>query len=203
MTDADRAAPATVDLLRHGSVQGGDCLRGSQDYPLDAAGLTQMRMAIGADESWQRIVSSPLSRCRVFADELANRDHSPLRLDPRWRELHFGDWEGRSVTRIHAEQPQQLEAFWRDPEAHPPPGGERLSAFSARIEQAWAELGRELQPGQRALLVTHAGVMRVLLCQVLGLPTAAQFRFELPHAARVTLVLDPRQTRLRFQPKIT
>ena len=114
--------------------------------------------------------------------------------------MHFGDWEGRSVARIHAEQPRQLEAFWRDPEAHPPPGGERLSTFSARIEQAWTELGQELEPGQRALLVTHAGVMRALLCCVLGLPPEAQFRFEIPHAARITLVLDPQQTRLRFQP---
>ena len=196
------APPARIDLLRHGSVSGGDCFRGWQDDPLDQAGWQQMWHAVGDDcgqpPRWQRIVSSPLQRCAAFAQGLAERCQLPLQTDPRWRELSFGDWEGRRSTDILAADPQALQAFWDDPDAHPPPGGESLAALQQRSSAAWDELVGELATGQRALLVAHAGVIRVLLCRLLGLPITELFRFDVPHAAMISVIADPIYPRLEL-----
>jgi len=196
--EPEPAQPPIVDLLRHGSVRGGPCLRGWQDDPLDEAGWQQMRAAVDGRTDWQRVISSPLRRCADFADELAARLAIPLDTDPRWRELGFGDWEGQTADQILARDPEALRAFWCDPRANPPPNGETLSMFEARVDAVWTSLQQGLQAGERALLVTHGGVIRLLLCRVLGLPISEQFRFEVPTASLITVVLDPRQARLRL-----
>ena len=190
----DATLAARIDLLRHGHVAGPDCLRGWQDDPLDATGWQQMRQAVASAGPWQRIVSSPLQRCAAFAQALADEFGLPLETDPRWRELSFGDWEGRSIAAIQADSPRALQAFWDNPERHPPPGGETLSALQRRCVAAWDAL--HSPAGSRTLLVCHGGVIRVLLCHLLGLPTAAHFRFEIAHAALISLLADPDYPRL-------
>lgn len=195
-TESSVAAPPRVDLLRHGRVTGGDRLRGWQDDPLNSAGWRQMASATAGPCRWQRVLSSPLNRCADFAADLAARFDLPLELDPRWRELGFGDWEGRTVDELLARSPDALRRFWDRPRDHPPPGGEPLGNFERRVDSAWADLNRQLGAGERALLVTHGGVIRLLLCRTLGLQVAEQFRFEVPHAALVTLILQPGRPRL-------
>lgn len=197
------AAPAArIDLLRHGQVSGGDCFRGWQDDPLTPTGWQQMWRAVGNDcgpkARWQRIVSSPLQRCAAFAQTLAEHCQLPLQTDPRWRELSFGYWEGRSATDIQAADPQALQAFWDDPVSHPPPGGESLHTLQQRCGAAWDELVSELPAGQRLLLVAHAGVIRVLLCRLLGIASDDMFRLDVPHAALITVIADPDYPRLEL-----
>lgn len=194
------ATPACVDLLRHGSVSGGDRLCGWQDDALDDTGWQQMQRAVAGPCRWQRVISSPQRRCTAFAGDLAQRFGLPFQQDPRWRELGFGDWEGQTVTELMAHSPDAVQRFWDTPSEHPPPNGEPLAQFEQRIDTAWADLGRQLAAGERALLVTHGGVIRLLLCRVLGLPLQSQFRFEVPHAALITLVMDPAQPRLYLGP---
>jgi len=196
--EPEPAPPPIVDLLRHGSVRGGTCLRGWQDDPLDEAGWRQMRSAVNGRVDWQRVLSSPLQRCAAFARDLATGLTIPVDTDPRWRELGFGDWEGRTADEVLTHDPDALQRFWQDPAAHPPPNGETLVAFEARVDAAWAALQHGLRAGERVLLITHGGVIRLLLCRVLGLPINEQFRVEVPHATLVTLVLDRQQPRLRL-----
>ena len=60
-----------LDLLRHGETELGGGLRGSLDDALTELGWSQMREAVIGQGPWDRIVSSPLQRCRLFAEELA------------------------------------------------------------------------------------------------------------------------------------
>jgi len=62
-----------VDFLRHGEPEGGDILRGRIDPVLTEAGWRHMRAALGVapdattSRGWQRVINSPLLRCRHFA----------------------------------------------------------------------------------------------------------------------------------------
>lgn len=181
-----------IDLLRHGEPDGGQKFRGSVDDPLSVRGWEQMRAAVGADPQWQAIISSPLIRCAAFADELAERLELPLQIVPAFSEIGFGVWEGCSVAEVHEREPAALGRFWRDPVAHPIPGGEPLVDFDRRIRQAWAALLEEYR-GQHVLLVTHGGVIRMVLRQLLDMPLQRIWRIEAPFASltRIRIHCDP------------
>lgn len=171
-----------LDLLRHGETEQGGGLRGSIDDALTLAGWEQMRAAVAEAGPWQQIVSSPLQRCALFAAELATRLGVPMQLEPALRELHFGDWEGRSAAQIMQTDAEGLGAFWNDPYAFTPPGGEPVSDFAARVLGGVQRLHRSFA-GQRVLLVSHGGVMRLLLASARGLPREQLLQVTVGHGA--------------------
>jgi len=115
-----------------------------------------------------RIVSSPLLRCRRLASLLARRLRVPLRLDPDWRELDFGAWEGlpwEAVPRA------ELDAWAADLLHARPHRGESVAMLLARTRRA---LGRLRATRGRTLAVTHAGPIRAALFAASGRAEAWQ-----------------------------
>ena len=175
-----------LDLLRHGETEQGG-LRGSLDDALTDKGWAQMREAAAEAGPSEVLVSSPLQRCARFAEELGERLNLPVQREAALQELHFGDWEGRSATQIMEDQADALGRFWADPYAFTPPNGEPVEAFAERVLAAVERLGRQ-HAGKRVLLVTHGGVMRLLLARARGLPRAQLLQVEVGHAALMRLV---------------
>nr|WP_245832014.1 histidine phosphatase family protein [Solemya velesiana gill symbiont] len=66
-----------IDLLRHGQPLGGRMYRGKQDDPLTEEGWDQMWHAASGETPWQQVISSPLRRCREFAEALTEKLESP------------------------------------------------------------------------------------------------------------------------------
>lgn len=178
-----------LELLRHGETESGGGLRGSLDDALTATGWAQVREAMRGAGPWDRIISSPLQRCARFAEELADTHAVPLALEPDLQELHFGAWEGRSAAELMETDAEALGLFWADPYAFTPPEGEPLVQFQARIHQALQRLYRAYA-GERLLVVTHGGVMRLLLAQARGLPRHELMQVSVAHAERVRLQLN-------------
>lgn len=102
--------------------------------------------------------SSPLQRCRHLAEAL----HPSPRLDVRLAEINFGDWEGRPWDAIPR---QQIDAWASDVAHFVPPGGESPFMLQQRALEFVAGLAVP-----EAVLVTHAGVIRVLLAHWRNLP---------------------------------
>ncbi len=181
MQRIDTHPMSLVDLLRHGTPVGGRRYRGSLDDPLSDEGWEQMWRAVGEETPWDVVVSSPLRRCAEFAEALATRRGLPLEIEEGLREISFGDWEGRHVRDILAVAPQEVEAYWRDPASNTPPGGGPLAAFRERLVAAWnAAVARHT--GRHILIVGHGGVIRTLICELLGMPLALVLRVEVPNA---------------------
>ncbi|TWC34085.1 alpha-ribazole phosphatase [Pseudomonas sp. SJZ079] len=178
-----------LELLRHGETELGGGLRGSLDDALTAQGWTQLRGSVLAAGSWDRVISSPLHRCARFAEELAGQHGLPLRLEPDLQELHFGAWEGRSAADLMQTDAEALGRFWADPYAFTPPEGEPLLAFEARVLSAVQRL-QERHAGERVLLITHGGVMRLLLARARGLPRAELLQVQVAHAERFRLRVE-------------
>ena len=171
-----------LDLLRHGATELGGGFRGRIDDALTAEGWRQMRAAVGTQAPWQAVVSSPLQRCAAFAAELAARHDLPLQLEDGLRELDFGAWEGRTAAELWDTDGDALSRFWNDPYAFTPPGGEPLVEFEARVLGAVARL-HERHAGRHLLVVTHGGVMRLLLARARGLPRTGLLQVEVGHGA--------------------
>jgi broad specificity phosphatase PhoE len=167
-----------LGFLRHGEVTGpAHVYRGADDPPLSAQGWAQMREFVAAVPGWQAVVSSPAQRCAAFARTLAAEHALPLALDADWREFGFGDWEGLRPDEVAARAPAAHAAFVADPRRHPPPGGETLDAFDARIRAALQKLGDAARAP--TLIVAHAGALRAVLAAALNLDDT--------HRARVAL----------------
>lgn len=172
-----------VDLLRHGEPEGGQRFRGAWDDPPSALGREQVRLATSRDrDGWTRILSSPARRCAEPARALAGALGLPMEERPWLRERGFGDWEGLSAEQIPA---AELAQFWSDPIGHTPPEAEPFPAFHARVIDGWHGLLSEREPHD--LLLTHGGVIRVLLAEVLRMSMAALLLIEVPYACRTRL----------------
>jgi len=177
-----------LDLLRHGETERGGGFRGRIDDALTAAGWAQMHQALQGRGGWSALVSSPLQRCRRFAEALAAQHGLPLHEEPGLRELDFGDWEGLSAAQLMDTSSAELGLFWDDPYAFTPPGGEPLAAFEARVLDALAGLAKAHAAGH-LLLVTHGGVIRLLLARARGLAPARLLQVEAGHASLFSLRL--------------
>ena len=189
------AGQTQIDLLRHGETLAGSVYLGRSDAPLSEHGYWQMTDALLNAPRYDAVLSSPLARCAAFAQEYAQRHGLPLQYDARFQEMDFGAWDGRSSAEIAAADAGALENFWRDPVAFPPPQGEPLLSFQARVLAAWRELPARY-PRQRVLLITHGGVMRIILCHLQQRPLSELLSLSVPHAAlhECTVEYDPQQT---------
>ena len=172
----------TIDLLRHGACEGGEIFRGSTDVPLTAQGWEQMHTALIAHDGWECVVSSSLQRCRNFATQFAEKKNLPLHVDERFREIHFGDWEGQKIADVERDHGTSLWRFWNDPECFTPPNGESMLDFRARVLDAANAIVQE-HSGKHILLISHGAVIRMLLCEWLQMPMTAFSNIAVPYAS--------------------
>jgi alpha-ribazole phosphatase len=176
----------TIDILRHGACDDGEILRGRTDSPLSPLGQQQMYRALNNLSGWQRIVSSPFSRCCAFAEEFSERLQIPLNIQPDWREVDFGVWDGRLLADIQRDDPDTLDRYYREPGSVTPEGGEPLPLASERVAKAWRHLLADCR-GEHLLLISHGGAIRLLLAALQGAPLSASHFFDIPYGSLTRL----------------
>lgn len=181
----------TVDFLRHGEPVGGNVLRGRVDHPLSELGWLQMQKAAAltaerglspSTPSWTHLISSPLQRCRVFAEHLAGITALELQVVEQWQEIDYGDWDGMLLSDWREAAGSQFKEFRKDVSMLQPPNGEAFLDFKDRVLAQWAELAN-LPDGSHVLVVTHGGVLRVVLPTVLGMPLNRSYPLHIPFAS--------------------
>lgn len=159
-----------IDLLRHGETTLSHTLRGHLDDDLTEQGWLQMQSTIQqyitTPVDWDVIISSPLRRCRRFAEHLADQLGLPMRVNEHIKEMYFGDWEGISTQVIYEAEPERLANFWQFPTQYHAPNGESLTQFQQRIFIGFEQIYTQIQEqnGQKALVITHGGVIKLLTC---------------------------------------
>jgi alpha-ribazole phosphatase len=139
-----------------------------------------------------RIVTSPLARCRRLADRLGARLHAPVAVDLDWREIDFGRWEGQPWSDLPR---PELDAWAADLLHARPHGGESVALLLARIRRALARC--RAAPG-RTLVVTHAGPIRAALFAAGGGAAAWQRAVGFGEAVTLDAAGDPGFRSARF-----
>lgn len=125
------------------------------------------------------VVSSPLQRCRALAAALA----SNYRIDERLTELDFGVWEMQAWDHIPR---AQIDAWAADPLGFRAHGGESVAQMQARVRQALAGLD-----GHDCVWITHAGVMKLVLAELLALAQDEWLSLRFAHAELTVLERAP------------
>ena len=172
----------TVDLLRHGEAVGGPCYRGHVDHALTDRGVAQMWDAIQSlDDEWDTVVSSPLVRCADVARAYCKRRLRPLHLHSGLMEMGFGRWEGMSYQQIASREAKLFSEFVDDPFHTTPSGGEPFLSFNGRVLGAFHDILLRYET-QHLVIISHAGVIRVILAYILSMPPTSLLRIAVPHA---------------------
>jgi len=168
---------------------------GHGDPPLSKLGwrqVAQLAKQLEA-EPLQRVFSSDLARARLTAQRIAVVHGLPVHVCPELREIHFGVWEGRSLSELWSEEAEEAEAWERDLRRVPSGFGERFEALELRVAQF-----RVLLNGCHvAAVVGHRGPLAVLLHQMSGisiekawqqpLQTGAALKLEIPESKAMDL----------------
>ena len=174
-------SPLALHLMRHGAPQTPGLLLGHMDMPPDPAAM-QLCIERSRAVAFDRLTSSDLTRARAPAALIAADRQVPHQTDPRWRELHFGQWEGADPATLSADDTAR---FWSSPDDNPPPEGERWSALCDRVRLALDEISKP------TLILTHAGAIRAALTALCDFTYQQAWTIDLPYAALLTLRLWP------------
>ena len=174
-----------IHLIRHTQVAETGLCYGHHDVALaatfaaEAAAVGQRLAAVLPPTGPPPLLfSSPASRCRLLAESL---NLGPPTLDERLREMHFGTWENRPWAAL---PPAELDPWMADYATQAPPGGETFGQVRDRAAVFLAALEDLTAP---AVVVTHGGTVRALLCHCLGIPLQNAFRAHVDFGSRTTL----------------
>jgi alpha-ribazole phosphatase len=175
-------------IVRHGQTawNADGRFMGQLDVPLDETGRAQA-LAVAkrlADERPATIYSSDLVRARdtAIAIQEAIAPRPELKLDPRLREMNFGDWQGQTYAEIQRQDPQTLARWESERFSMAPPNGETLSNFVARIRAAYQDISAA-HPEHTVIVAAHGGSLQVLIVLALGLPPEAFQKMRLSNAS--------------------
>ncbi|MCC7209536.1 MAG: histidine phosphatase family protein [Anaerolineae bacterium] len=157
-----------IGLIRHGETlwNRNGRWQGQAPVPLNEEGEQQAQL-LAAYLAAQRddaavIYASDLRRALQTAQAIAARLNIPVIPDRLWREIDVGEWQGLTVEEVRAWDPDRLALVTADPQRQPRPGGESWEQVGERGLQAMLALPKA-HPDQRALVVTHGGLIRSVL----------------------------------------
>lgn len=167
-----------LHLVRHLAplVDAGVCY-GRTDLAIDPAAqllaVPKLRAALPAAVP---IYSSPLQRCAILANALG----SPVRLDARLVELDFGAWE---LQRWDAIARQEIDRWAGDVAGYRPGGGESVVTMAHRIAAFYTDI---VNTGAfDAVVVCHAGAIRLLTARAAGMDVPAMAQAAAAHPHRI------------------
>ena len=175
-------------LVRHGEAEGQEGrVVGHADPGLSARGREEMAALFATvGERPAILASSDLLRARASAELLAARWSMKVAADARLRELHFGEWEGRTWDELSRDDGDRLRHWMERWVTRSPPAGESFLDLAGRVGDWLDEWACHDGAGAgTTVVVAHAGSIRAILCRLLGVPPEEAFGFEVSHA-RVT-----------------
>ncbi len=187
--------PTIIDLIRHGQTTEENKICGWQDPELSPLGYQQMHQQLTHLENknkvnntaWEMCFYSSRKRCANIAKQWIDRcDLQGVCIDDL-KEVSFGDWEGLTFEQVYQSYPKQWRDWMNgmDDVGH---GGESHSVFQTRIKKAWQQVLADGK-GKNILLVSHGGVMRVILGLCLDIPQKSLSKIAIAHAGCSRIII--------------
>ncbi|MEM9131105.1 MAG: histidine phosphatase family protein [Actinomycetota bacterium] len=189
----------TLYVVRHGRTEAnaGGLLLGRADPDLDDVGRDQVVRIADAVGPVDRVVSSPLARCRQTAEAIAGGggvrgDGVEVEVDERLIELDYGEFDLRPLSEI----PAEVWAAWRADVDFRPPGGETLVELGARVFAVLDEVSGSATEGDVAV-VTHVSPIKASLAWALGVGMETSWRSFVAQASITRIGVTERGPSLR------
>jgi probable phosphoglycerate mutase len=167
-----------IYLLRHGEIDSDGEKRfiGWTDLPLNENGIRQARewQVRLADTVFEKVYCSDLNRTRETAVIIGGKRGLDIRNTPALREINLGEFEALSLSEVKNRFPDKWRERGENIFTYRPAGGESFSDLCDRVLPAFDAITRAATGN--ILIVAHAGVNRMILCRLLGMPPEHLFR---------------------------
>lgn len=169
-------------LVRHGETEANvaGLYSGHAPTPLTERGIAQAQSLSGLlrNVPFDNVLCSELERARHTTQLILAEREVPVRVMPELNEMFFGDWEMRHHRDLAREDAENYAVWCNDWQNATPTNGEGFQAFSQRVERFIAQLA-DYKDSQNLLVVSHQGVLSVLVARLLSMPAAAMWHFRI------------------------
>jgi broad specificity phosphatase PhoE len=162
------ARMSEVLFIRHAETDMAGTFCGHSNPGLNARGRRQLSELIcGLEgEEIDEIYTSDLLRAQETAEEIAKFFEVGCHLRPELREINFGRWEGLTWEEIEQNDPAYAQRWIAEYPNLSAPNGECFDDFERRVLNEVEQLTVGAK-GRGIAVVTHAGVLRTVLCRLL------------------------------------
>lgn len=172
-----------IFLVRHGQIEHGNekCYIGITDFPLSNAGIRQMtsvREYFSGIEI-EKAFTSPLKRCLQSAEILLEGSSISSEVINELKEINMGAWENQTIAHIKDHFREMYETRGANMDAFIPPGGESFEQLQQRVMPAFEYI--VANTAGNILIISHAGVNRVILSRLLDYPLQDIFKISQPY----------------------
>ena len=160
----------TLLLIRHAHTPMAGRFCGHSDPELSSTGSQQLLETVSQICRWplSAIFTSDLKRAVQTAEAIASPRNLPMQLRTGLREIHFGDWEGRSWEEIEAADPAGAASWLKAYPHGTPPGAEAFCDFENRVRTELEAFAAWADDAKIVAAVTHAGFIRTALSLISG-----------------------------------
>lgn len=167
-------------LVRHGETEANvaGLYSGHAPTPLTERGIAQAQTlgTLLRNVPVDNVLCSELERARHTTQLILAEREVPVRNMPELNEMFFGGWEMRHHRDLAREDAENYAVWCNDWQNATPTNGEGFQAFSQRVERFIAQLA-DYKACQNLLVVSHQGVLSVLIARLLSMPAAAMWHF--------------------------
>jgi phosphoserine phosphatase len=181
-----------VILLRHGETAWNrdGVFRGTEDVPLNSLGYEQAALTGERlrQVSFTHAYTSPLSRSRDTALGAVKPQGLPVENREFLNDMHFGQWQGRTVEDVAARWPQEYGIWLNSPALCQTPGGESLAEVMKRASRGLEDLIQEKGDGD-LLLVSHRVIIKLLLLWAVGTDSSAFWKIRIDNCSLSSFIV--------------
>lgn len=180
--------------MRHAHIETHKKMLGRHDVPLSEQGINQVcllkriltpqliksannisfsfnsQTASNLIPYFQSIYVSPLLRARqtanLFLKDTLTLQHSLYTVEPRFQEIHLGQWEGLQKQEIIQKYPEIWYKRGEDVANTAPPEGESFACLQKRVLPCFYEILTNMKENLPVLIIAHQAVNRVILANL-------------------------------------
>lgn len=145
-----------------------------------------------------RVFCSDLKRTWQTARIIFGKRYEIVK-NPHLREINFGIWEGLSFQQILKKYPRKYIKWLKNPFRVNIPQGEKMGHFIRRIKKELKNIVKK-DKNKTVAIVSHSGVMRVILNTCLGIKKNSFWKIEIEpqvvYAVEYAALLRPKVYKL-------
>lgn len=170
-----------IFLLRHGDTGLTGRYVGASDVDISIEGREQVSLLSMElkEHNFDQVFLSPMKRCRQTFDVLGLS--CDVQVSDNLKEIDFGLWELKSFSEILKTDKDLIDNWVNSPATFSFPGGESIKRFRSRVATFSHEILKN--ENEKVLVISHGGVIRLLICIWLKISTDNYLLFDIKPGA--------------------